>query len=114
MATKQSKTKGNEEQEYQMMQQHEHILKLPDTYMGSIKNDMNMMWVYDDETKMIIKKDILYNPGLFKIFDEIIVNARDQTIRCNECRTIKVNINKENGQITVWNDGSTIPIKIHD
>jgi DNA topoisomerase-2 len=114
MASKQTKTKGNAEEEYQMMQQHEHILKLPDTYMGSIKNDMNMMWVYDDETKMIVKKDILYNPGLFKIFDEIIVNARDQTVRCNECRTIKVSINKEEGIITVWNDGSTIPIKNHE
>jgi DNA topoisomerase-2 len=114
MTTKQSKTKGNAEEEYQKMTHHEHILKLPDTYIGSIKEDMREMWVYDDDKNMIVKRDILYIPGLFKIFDEIIVNARDQTIRSAECRNIKVTINKDEGRITVWNDGSNIPVKIHD
>jgi DNA topoisomerase-2 len=111
---KMNKNKGKEEEQYKMMQHHEHILQLPDTYIGSIKGDMREMWVYDDEQNMIVKKDIMYIAGLFKIFDEIIVNARDQTVRCNDCRTIKVNINKDDGRITVWNDGSTIPVKIHD
>jgi len=114
MTSKQTKTKGNVEEEYQKMTHHEHILKLPDTYIGSIKGDMREMWVYDDDTNMIIKRDILYIPGLFKIFDEIIVNARDQTIRSAECRNIKVFLDKDEGRITVWNDGSNIPVKIHD
>jgi hypothetical protein len=33
------------------------------------------MWVLSNN--IITKKEILYNPGLYKIFDEIIVNARD-------------------------------------
>ena len=41
--------------QYQTMEQIEHIKKLPDTYIGSIKGDMREMWVYDDDKNMIVK-----------------------------------------------------------
>jgi hypothetical protein len=62
---------------YKKKTQHEHILTLPDTYIGSVESDTKEMFVYDDEEKRIIKKDITYVPGLYKIYDEILVNARD-------------------------------------
>ena len=32
------------------------------------------MWVLDASTKRIVKKQTTYVPGLFKIFDEIMVS----------------------------------------
>jgi len=102
------------EEQYQKMDQHEHILELPDTYIGSIKKDKYKMWVCKKDSEKLEYKQISYVPGLYKIFDEIIVNARDHSILDKTCRTIKININKENGEISCYNDGKKcIPIVIH-
>jgi len=71
------------------------------------------MYVFDDEKNKIIKKEISYVPGLYKIYDEILVNARDHCIRDRTCKTVKVNINQETGVISVYNDGNGIPIELH-
>ena len=97
-STKMLKNKKKEltiEEIYKKKTHHEHILSTPDTYIGSAESDTKEMYVYDDETKKIVKRDITYVPGLYKIFDEILVNARDHTIRDKTCRTIKVNINQD-------------------
>ena len=59
---------------YQKKTQLEHILLRPDTYVGSMERLEQEMWVWDFPTEKMIKKEIKYVPGLFKIFDEIIVN----------------------------------------
>lgn len=100
---------------YQKKTPHEHILTLPDTYIGGIEEDINPMWVFDDETKKIVYRDIRYIPGLYKIFDEIAVNARDHTVRDPTCKIIKVNINQETGEITCYNNGNdNVPVAIHE
>ena len=81
------------EEKYKSMTDHEHILKLPDTYIGGIEEDDIKMWVYDVLTNKMVNKNIKYVPGLFKIFDEILVNSRDQTVRDKTCTEIKVSIN---------------------
>ncbi len=52
------------------------------------------MWVYDEVTKKIVNKEIRYVPGLYKIFDEILVNAADNKQRDPSMNTIKVDINR--------------------
>jgi len=102
------------EERFQKMDQHEHVLEVPDTYVGTIKVDTAKMWVFDSTLNRMINKDIIYNPGIYKIFDEIVVNARDHSIRDKTCKTIKIWINKEEGEISVYNDGENgIPIAIH-
>ena len=111
--TKQAKTLTVEE-EYTHKTDHQHVLDLPDTYIGGIEEDDIKMWVYDEVLKRIIFKLIKYIPGLYKIFDEIIVNARDQSIKDGTCNKIRVNIDKTTGTITVYNNGNKcIPIQIH-
>lgn len=39
------------------------------------------MWIFDKEAQAMVLKDITYVPGLYKIFDEILVNAADNKIR---------------------------------
>ena len=117
MASK-SVNKKSIEETYVKKTQHEHILDLPDTYVGSIEQSENECYIMDEDS--IIKKNILLIPGLYKIFDEIIVNAIDQWTRLNlnnDCihkvTTIKVNIDRELNQISVYNNGEGLPVKIH-
>ena len=91
----------------------EHVLARPDTYIGDIEQTKEDMWIYDEDSKKIIKQNIKYTPGLLKIFDEVLVNARDHSINDSGCDTIKVEYNKEEGFISVFNNGS-IPIPIEE
>ena len=99
------------EEEYQKVDQIEHVLLRPDTYIGSIEKDTRPMWVYNPETGLTFD-DISFVPGFFKIFDEVLVNARDHQIRDKNCKLIKAEINKEEGCISVFNDGNGLPVVV--
>lgn len=75
------------------------------------------MWVIDDsdfDHPKMVNKQISYVPGLYKIFDEIIVNAADNIQRDPKGMTqIKVTIDQNKGTIKVWNNGMGIPVVIH-
>ena len=101
------------EQKYQSMTQEQHILIRPDAYVGDIQAQTESMFVFDDSRGKIIKKNITYVPGLYKIFDEIIVNARDQTEVDKTCDTIMVTVDQEKGEITVYNSGRGIDVEVH-
>ncbi|CAI5729222.1 unnamed protein product [Hyaloperonospora brassicae] len=105
--------KQSVEQIYQKKSQLEHILLRPDTYVGSIEPVEQTMWVFDDEKKRMVMKKITYVPGLYKIFDEIIVNACDNKQRDKSMNTLKVTIDDEKNEISVWNNGKGIPIVLH-
>ena len=98
---------------YQKKTQLEHILLRPDTYIGSIEQQRDKLWVFDKEKDSLELREIAYVPGLFKIFDEIIVNAADNYQRDTSMSYIKITIDQEKNQITVKNNGSGIPIQIH-
>lgn len=98
---------------YQKKSQLEHILLRPDSYVGSIETVTQPMWVMDEETNTMVLKDITFVPGLYKIFDEIIVNAADNKVRDPEMNTIKIDIDPENNRIKVWNNGKGIPVVEH-
>ncbi len=110
-------TKGTKnpsiEEQYKKKSLHQHILDLPDTYIGSVQSDTINIFGYDSDENMIIRKDRQVVLGLYKIYDEIIVNAADNTVRDTKCNIIKVNISKDTGIISVMNNGSTIPIELH-
>merc|ERR1719272_2752179 len=53
----------------------------------------------------MVNREIKYVPGLYKIFDEILVNAADNFQRDSNMSHVKVTINQEQGFIQVENDG---------
>ncbi|TRY52237.1 DNA topoisomerase 2 [Cryptosporidium tyzzeri] len=117
-----NKSKKTVEERYQKKTQIEHILLRPDTYIGSTEFHEQALWVWDDSNMKMVYKTINYVPGLYKIFDEILVNAADVKAReistknnhiFEKCTCIKVEINREKKEITVFNDGEGIPIEIH-
>ena len=101
------------EQMYQKLSQLEHILLRPDTYIGSIERQQQPMWVLSSEGEKIEHKDINFVPGLYKIFDEILVNACDHRVRDATMNALRVDFDKENGSIRVYNNGRGIPVEVH-
>lgn len=65
------------EETYKQLSQYEHILTRPDTYVGSLELQKERLWVYNSEEEKLEFREVEYVPALFKIFDEIIVNAAD-------------------------------------
>ncbi|KAK6644205.1 DNA topoisomerase 2 [Polyplax serrata] len=111
--TKKSKAKTTVEEIYQKKSQLEHILLRPDTYIGSVEPVKESMWIFDTETEKMVQKDITYVPGLYKIFDEILVNAADNKQRDPKMDCIKIDIDAENNTVSVWNNGKGIPVVEH-
>lgn len=70
-------------------------------------------WVFDDENKNLIEKDISIVPGLYKIMDEILVNAADNNTRDPRMDLLKVEIDREDNKIMIQNNGKGIPVEIH-
>ncbi|XP_061873943.1 DNA topoisomerase 2-alpha isoform X2 [Colius striatus] len=97
---------------YQKKTQLEHILLRPDTYIGSVEMVTQQMWVFDEDVGLNCR-DVTYVPGLYKIFDEILVNAADNKQRDKNMSCIKVGIDVENNTISVWNNGKGIPVVEH-
>ena len=51
-------------------------------------------------------------PGLYKIFDEILVNANDNKVRDPTMTTLRVDIDAEQGVIRVYNDGNGKAVQV--
>jgi DNA topoisomerase II len=105
------KTKTIEET-YKKLTQREHVLERPGMYIGSIKKQKEELWVMNSDGKME-KRAVNYSPGFMKIFDEVLTNATDHSFRDDSVTQIKVDYNKETGEISVWNNGSGIPVIEH-
>ena len=71
------------------------------------------MWVLDLATKSFVSRNVTTVPGLFKIFDEILVNAADNKQRDASMDRLDVTINPETNTIRVWNNGAGIPVVMH-
>jgi len=101
------------EQIYQKKTQLEHILLRPDTYVGSVELQTQHLWVWDTAANMMVYKEVKYVPGLYKIFDEVLVNAADNYQRDKTMNCIKVDVDAVRGEIRIWNNGEGIPIEMH-
>ncbi|KAG0265402.1 DNA topoisomerase 2 [Mortierella polycephala] len=101
------------EEIYQKKTPLEHILLRPDTYIGTTEMNQQSLWVLDPDSTKFVNRQVNIVPGLYKIVDEIIVNAADNKIRDPSMDTIKIDIDKEKGQISVYNNGKGIPVEIH-
>lgn len=77
---------------YQKKTQLEHILLRPDTYIGSIEHQQQTLWVHDGEK--MVSKSVSFVPGLYKIFDEILVNAADNKVRDSTMDTLRVDVDE--------------------
>ena len=105
---------------YQKKSDKQHILDNPDTYIGSVELVDSNEFVFSEDN--ISKKLIAYNPGLYKLFDEGIVNCRDHVVRMQQaikneekdCIPVSyIDISITDGTITMINDGNGIDVAEH-
>lgn len=111
------------EKTYQKKTDRQHILDAPDTYIGSVEETEYDTFVLetDNGVAKIVKKNINIIPGLYKLFDEGIVNCRDHVARMAGLEKNKQNIPvsyidisiDSEGVITMINDGNGIDVAKH-
>jgi DNA topoisomerase-2 len=108
--------------DYSRLTHHEHILQRTDTYIGSKDTNTEHRWVFNPDTGHMTWCAVEYNPGIYKIFDEVLVNARDAWMRSiteaerTPVKHIDVTFTRsESGVATirVSNDGDGIPVEQH-
>ena len=100
------------EKKYQKLTDVEHVLLRPGMYVGSIKPHTDEVYLFDKKSQSFNKKEITYNPGFLKLFDEIVSNSVDEHKRNPKLNQIEVTLDKKSGKITVRDNGG-IPVEIH-
>ena len=91
---------------YQKKDLATHIYDTPDTYVGGSDLIEEMLPILQSD-QTIKTETFDYIPALYNIFNEILVNARDQVIRLQQMKsmnpvtTLKITIDKETGLITI-------------
>jgi DNA topoisomerase II len=110
--------------QYKKHTHREHILELPDTYIGSVDTSVDHRWIWDAATGQMTWRSVSFCPGFLKIFDEILVNALDHRVRMNgriaaagpdtDMVPVKhIDVTLSPTKITVRNDGDGIPVEMH-
>jgi DNA topoisomerase-2 len=100
---------------YQKHTHREHIYSLPDTYIGSIETAPEEHYVVSE--KSFVQKTVPFNPGFYKLVDELLVNAHDHVVRLqqrkstNPVKNIWVSVDSES--LTIKNDGEAIDVEQH-
>jgi len=97
------------EKSYVKLSPIEHVLKKPGMYVGDLDFREEKQFIYKKNS--IIYEKISWSPGLYKIVDELIVNAYDQSIRDKTLSEIKINITEND--FTIYNDGLGIDVALH-
>lgn len=101
------------EPEYDIMDDTEHI-RVKDMYLGSKEIQSIEDFIMKDGK--VVRENVEYSPAFKTCFDEILVNAIDHYTRHRNqelVKEIKVTLS-EDGEISVYNDGPGIPVKIHE
>jgi len=102
---------------YQRKTHREHILDLPDTYVGSIVTGPEEVFVRDGDN--FKSATIPVNPGFYKLVDELLVNAHDHVIRLRQknsetpVKSIEVYVVGDGQTLTIRNDGEPIDVAQH-
>ena len=121
-----------EKEEYTRVDPVEHVLLRPGMYVGATQRSSRVMWLVNQnnsEMENVNKDDeiidatsaisigqekISFTPALYKIFDEILANAADNVQRDSKMTKIHVDIDENTGEISIFNDGASIPVRMHE
>lgn len=102
------------EQKFRKLNEVEHVLLRPGRYIGSIKPHTAIEWVPADGHQRMEQREVTYNPGFLKLFDEVISNSADHSKRPEgkHLDIIRVEVDQAKGEITVYDNGG-IPVLKH-
>ncbi len=103
---------------YQRKTHREHILDLPETYIGSTTTASEEVFLRGDSAgDKFVQVTIPVNPGFYKLIDELLVNAHDHAIRLRQKASPdlvkKINVLCTDDGFTIENDGESIDVVEH-
>ena len=105
--------------DYKKKELSQQILDEPDTFVGGCDLIEDLLPIIDKNNQIIVK-NVEYIPAVIKLFDEILVNARDQKVRLDESSDKKTTIPVSNikveytdGTWSIYNDGNGIDVAEH-
>ena len=108
------------EERFKKLSPREHVLKKPGMYIGNIESEPNNMFVLEDinnfKSEKFTYKEINYNAGFLKIFDEVLTNASDHVIRCKDNKwkpVTHIKVTAQKDRVIIENTGTGIPIQMH-
>ena len=100
---------------YKKQTHREHILSLPDTYIGSIETAPEEVFLRDEDA--FKSTTIPVNPGFYKLIDELLVNAHDHVIRLRQKKSDnpvkKIEVVCDATHFAIENDGESIDVAEH-
>jgi DNA topoisomerase-2 len=102
--------KALRENDIQTLSEIEHCLLRPGVWIGSTKEELQNVYVYNGGGRLK-KMDVWTIPGLLKIFDEVISNSVDESIRTNFKFGNQIKIWFKDGEIRVKDNGRGLPIE---
>ena len=121
MSGSSSKKKRRTQKDYSLLTQEQQCLRNPDMYVGSVNVEKNNDydghdWPYYFDGVLNKKYPI---PALYKLVDELLVNVMDVYTknRAGEEEPVKnvwITTNYDTGEISVKNDGTGVPVEIHE
>ena len=101
------------EQKYKTVSELDHILLRSGMYIGSIKEEEKIMFIYNTESKVMELTDVKYVPGLLKIIDEVISNSCDEFRRKDNMGLTQLSVTiSSNGKVIIEDNGG-IPVVKH-
>ena len=101
------------EDKYKSLTPEQHILLRPSMYIGSVVTEKCEKYIFNKNTGKFESKEVNFNAGFLKLFDEIISNSVDESKRPDsKLNTIKVFVSKSDNSITVFDNGG-IPVEMH-
>lgn len=106
---------SNISKRYKKLDQITHCHERPDMYVGNTRPE-RLEWFMPDLHSFQFKPEVFhFSPALGKIADEVLVNSFDNIHRKDSrTKNIKISYNMETGEVTVWNDGATVPVVEHE
>ncbi len=82
-------------------------------YIGSVVTEKCEKYIFNKNIGKFELKEVNFNAGFLKLFDEIISNSVDESKRPDsKLNTIKVFVSKSDNSITVFDNGG-IPVEMH-
>ena len=66
------------EEKYQQVSELDHVILRAGMYIGSVREELKNMFIYDMDDAKMVMTEISYTPGLLKLIDEVISNIADE------------------------------------
>ena len=101
------------EEKYQQISELEHVILRSGMYIGSVREELKNMFVYDIDDAKMIMSEMSYTPGLMKLIDEVISNIADEFRRKDNIGLTKADIEfTRSGHFRIKDNGG-IPVVKH-